>query len=165
VLHDMTRGRRLTCAVLVLCAAAVAAQARTRELVPVWGVAYGTPQGPSAALGLALGQTDSDQLLRLGSLRGLIVQAEPGLAGGTLAVGFTDTYLSHLGAQFFGWGLRAAVLRTWGSPREVPAGRTYAGVQLDGSLYVKVRVGVLWRVGHEADAERTLLAASVGFGF
>ncbi|MCU0241976.1 MAG: hypothetical protein MUF51_06085 [Vicinamibacteria bacterium] len=153
----------LISALLIWCG--LAARQVRAEVQPVWGVNFGQPHKLSGSLGLLIGHSDRRTLLPLGTVRGLIVQAEPGLAGGKLAVGFTNTYLTHWQAQFAGFGARAVLLRTWGRPIRMEPRRTLAGIEIDGSLYAKVRLGALWPIDNAASSRRAYFSAALGFGF
>jgi hypothetical protein len=98
---------------------------------------------------------------------GWFVQAEPGLAGGKLSVGYgalspsEQTWLPPI----FGAGVKASVMRTWDSSREMPPGETLLGPEFDFTLpYVKLSAGYLWRIGGP-EAGRGHFTWGIGAGF
>ena len=63
-----------------------------------------------------------------------------------------------------GVGLRAALVRTWGSPIGTEPGLTYLGPELDLSIVrVNLTLGALWRVSGRAGAS-VVFGWGVGFG-
>lgn len=66
---------------------------------------------------------------------GLQVQAEAGLGGGSVGVGWASLVGERTRSQqlvravFLGFGARAVLLRTWGEANLDPPGRTYGGIE------------------------------------
>ena len=131
--------RRLLATVAALLVAAPLAA----EVEPAFGVEIGSPQKLSANLGLRLA-AGSESARGYG--RGFVLQLQPGLAGGALNVGFMPLSFAAQGTQAIGAGLKARLLRTWGSPWGAETGRTYAGFELAAVLGVKASVGLLWKL-------------------
>ena len=130
-----------------------------------WGGRLSTPQVLSLSWGLFIGPLDApapppgapprDTMY---IPRGLILQAEPGIGGGKLGVGFAKGVLNVGGA-----GVQAFYLRTWGQPIFVDRNRSYAGIQADATLFVKLSVGVMRSID---DGPRdTAFTGGIGFGF
>jgi hypothetical protein len=90
--------------------------------------------------------------------RGLLVQAEPGVGGGKVGVGFAKGLLNVGGA-----GVQAFYMRTWGQPLWGTKNRSYAGVEADATLFLKISVGVMRSID---DGPRdTAFTGGLGFGF
>jgi hypothetical protein len=63
-----------------------------------------------------------------------------------------------------GLGLRASLVRTWGSPVGTEPDLSYLGPELDLSIMkVDVTLGVLWRLGGHAGPS-ALFSWAIGFG-
>jgi hypothetical protein len=128
-----------------------------------WGVSVSYPQVVSASAGLLVGEIEPRQPPPKGSTflpKGLLLQAEPGLGGGKLAVGYAKGLLPYAAG-----GVKATVLRTWGHPWGVPTGKTYLGVEADASFFVRLSLGALWRTGDHDGSSRFLLTGGLGLGF
>jgi hypothetical protein len=140
--------------------AAVAAPAEEPpggRLEPALNVEFGSPLWLSANLGvrIALGEA--------GTGRGLLLQAQPGVGGGALNVGFVPVSFYAQGTQALAIGVKARLVRTWGSPWGTEAGRTYAGFEAGVAVGVKLAAGVLWKVDSGTGDER-IFTWSVGLG-
>jgi hypothetical protein len=110
-----------------------------------------TPLLASASWGVRFGD-------KTGNLRPSM-QAEAGIGGGKLALGFDST-----GDAGFGFGLKASFLRTWMEPIDVDEDQDFLGVE--GEFSIKrliLNVGGYRRVGNGADD--WLTSAGVGFIF
>jgi hypothetical protein len=128
-----------------------------------WGVSLSYPQVISASAGLLVGEIEPRQPPPKGSTflpKGLLLQAEPGLGGGKVAVGYASGLVPYAA-----WGLKGTALRTWGHPWGVPTGKTYLGIEADASFFVKLSLGVLWRTGDHDGSSRMLLTGGLGLGF
>lgn len=85
--------------------------------------------------------------------QGFLFQAAAGSGGGKLSLGIGAR--ARVDEEDFhgtvGVGLRASLVRTWGSPIGTEPGLTYLGPELDLSiLRFNLTLGVLWRLsGHE----------------
>jgi hypothetical protein len=148
---------RWTCCLLALVVAPVALAGPR----PTWGIEGGSPQRAAVTLGLLLGDARGDGF-DLGRHL-VLVQAQPGLGGGRLSLGFAPFAAGSSGLVFAGVAVKASLLRTWGQPKGVPAGRTYAGASLDVAWVVKGSLGVMKRVGGDGRKD-TLVTWSVGLG-
>lgn len=110
-----------------------------------------TPLVASAAWSLRFG--DKEDGLRP------VLQAEAGVGGGKLALGFDST-----GDGTFGLGLKAAYLTTWFEPIEVDEDQDFLG--LEGELSIKrlvLNLGGYKRIGDGEDD--WLTSAGIGFIF
>jgi hypothetical protein len=110
-----------------------------------YGVRYTQPQKAAASLTIMRAMETDTKMVT-----GWFAQAEPGLGGGKVSVGFGAlTPSDHaLLPPIFGAGAKASLLRTWGSPQGAPSGQTLLGPEIDLALpYVKLSTGYLWRVG------------------
>jgi hypothetical protein len=129
-----------------------------RETVePALSVEFGSPLWLSANLGIRV------PLGEPGLGRGLLLQAQPGIGGGALNIGFVPVSFYAQGTQAIAFGVKARLLRTWGSPWGTEPGRTYAGFEAGAALGVKVSVGVLWKVDSGPGDDR-VVTWSVGLG-
>jgi len=98
--------------------------------------------------------------------QGFLFQADAGSGGGKLSLGIGAR--ARVDEEDFhgtvGVGLRASLLRTWGSPIGTEPGLTYLGPELDLSVVrVNLSLGVLWRVSGHAGAS-AVFAWGIGFG-
>lgn len=108
-----------------------------------------TPLVASGSAGLRFGENEYHPSM----------QAEAGIGGGRIAVGFDST-----GEGRFGFGFKAAVLRTWLEPIEVDEDQTFLGVEGEVSIRrFLLNLGGYRRVGDGADD--WLLSAGLGFVF
>lgn len=104
--------------------------------------------------------------------RGSTIQGAAGLGAGELAVGYGsmvaetgrgDWLLRHV---YMGYGVRASLLRTWGSSTLDPAGATFLGVQ--GAFTVtqfSVTMGVYRRVTSVEGENGWRVFGGIGWGF
>lgn len=110
-----------------------------------------TPLVASAAAGLRFGH-GQDALHP-------VIQAEVGIGGGKIALGLDST-----GIGDFGYGLKAAIIRTWIEPLEVDDNQTFLGLEGEISIYQLIfNIGGYRRVGDGDDD--WLLSAGLGFFF
>ena len=98
--------------------------------------------------------------------QGFLVQAEAGSGGGKLSLGVGAR--AHVDEEDFrgtvGVGLRASLVRTWGSPIGAEPDLTYLGPELDLSvLRINLSLGVLWRVSGNTGSS-ALFSWGLGFG-
>lgn len=130
-----------------------------------WGARVSTPQLVSASFGYLIGPLDAPprapdapEPTKMYIPRGLLVQVEPGVGGGKIGVGFAKGLLNVGGA-----GVQAFYMRTWGQPLWGTKNRSYAGVQADATLFLKISVGVMRSID---DGPRdTAFTGGLGFGF
>lgn len=147
----------------LLAAAALAAPPAAAEepagdrVEPALNVELGSPLWLSANLGvrIALGEA--------GTGRGLLLQAQPGVGGGALNVGFVPVSFYAQGTQALAIGVKARLVRTWGSPWGTEPGRTYAGFEAGVAVGVKLSAGLLWKVDSGPGGDR-IVTWSVGLG-
>lgn len=137
------------------------ATAARAEVEPALNAELGGPQKLSANLGLRV-PAGSEASRGYGS--GVVFQVQPGIAGGSLNVGFVPVSFAAQGTQAISAGVKARLLRTWGSPWGADPDRTYAGLEAAVVIGVKASVGVLWKLGSEA-GRRTVVTWGVGVGF
>jgi hypothetical protein len=98
--------------------------------------------------------------------RGFLVQVDAGSGGGKLSLGIGAR--AHVDEESFhgtvGVGLRAALVRTWGSPIGTEPGLTYLGPELDLKVIrFNLTLGVLWRVSGSAGSF-AVFGWGLGFG-
>lgn len=124
------------------------------------GTAYGmdyftvmrvsSPMMVSGSVGLRLGAPQPNDLRPT-------LQVEAGVGGGRLALGLDNTGEANLG-----YGLKAAILRTWFEPIEVDEDQTFLGLEAELSIKrLILNVGGYRRV---SDGDDNWLA-SFGLGF
>jgi hypothetical protein len=137
-----------------------AAMARA-EVEPALTAELGGPQKLSANLGIRI-PTGSETARGYG--RGFVFQVQPGIAGGSVNVGWMPLSFAAHGTQALGAGLKARLLRTWGSPWGADPDRTYAGFEAAAVIGIKASVGVLWKLGSDT-GRKTVVTWGVGIGF
>lgn len=98
--------------------------------------------------------------------QGFTFQADAGSGGGKLSLGVGAR--ARVEEEDFrgtvGVGLRASLVRTWGSPIGTEPDLTYLGPELDLSVIrINLTLGVLWRVSGDAGAS-ALFSWGLGFG-
>ena len=159
-MDETTRcGRRS--AVLLLLVAELLASPAHAELEPAFNAEVGGPQKLSANVGLRIA-TGSASARGYG--RGFVFQLQPGIAGGSLNVGWMPISFAAHGTQARGLGIKARLLRTWGSPWGADPDHTYAGIEGAVVVGVKASVGVQWKLG-SGTGRRTIVTWGVGVGF
>jgi hypothetical protein len=134
-----------------------------------WGGRISSPQTVSVSGTLVIGRVDAPPLppaadgtpqvrKQVFIPHGLFLQAEPGVGGGKVGLGFLKGLppVAAGGAQVF-------FLRTWGAPLWNETGRSYAGLELDATLFVKLSLGVMRRV--DSGRRETKVTGGIGFGF
>jgi hypothetical protein len=120
---------------------------------PRIGAKCTTPQRASLPLGVAAVVND----------RALLLEMEPGLAGGKVNIGWGFVLPKSENILF----LKGSVLRTWDDPLGgVPTDTTYLGGELEftGFEAIIVNVGAYTRVDEGSD-DRVILSAGVGIAF
>jgi len=141
------------------------------------GIGFGGPVGAAASLRIlhGLGADVREEGARVKALcalpiphcaQGFLVQAEAGSGGGKLSLGVGAR--AHVDEEDFrgtvGVGLRASLVRTWGSPIGTEPDLTYLGPELDLSvLRINLSLGVLWRVSGNTGSS-ALFSWGLGFG-
>jgi hypothetical protein len=104
--------------------------------------------------------------------RGIFFEVEPGLAGIQISSGYAllvaerkrnERFLSDI---YVGWGVRGALLRTWGDSTLDPSGQTFVGVEADLTVTsANIGVGLFHGVARGSEDERWLLTIGAGWGF
>jgi hypothetical protein len=130
------------------------------EVEPALGAEVGGPQKLSTNLGIRIGVV-GDREADYG--RGVLIQVQPGLGGGSLNVGWAPVALPAWGTQAVGLALKARLLRSWGDPWGIEPGGTWAGFEVDLAWIVKISVGALTRVS-SGEGKKTTVTWSVGVG-
>ena len=104
--------------------------------------------------------------------RGLLVQLEPGLAGGQISAGYAVVVgQTHQARRFVrtvhvGYAFKGAVLRTWGDAERELADATWAGAESEFTIVkVNFSLGAFYRVSGESEGDRWLLSGGIGWGF
>ena len=104
--------------------------------------------------------------------RGATIQGSVGLGAGELAIGYGSVVgeTGHgdwlLRRVFVGYGVRAALLRTWGESSLTPEGRTYWGVEGAFTLsQFNVMIGVFRPVSPSDDLRSWHVFGGAGWGF
>jgi hypothetical protein len=131
------------------------------EVEPALGAEIGSPLKLSANLGIRVGIVKKD-----GSDygRGFLIQAQPGLGGVALNVGWAPVALPAWGTQAVGLAIKARVLRTWGDPwGGLEPEQSYVGGEIGVAWIVKISVGVLTRVSGDG-GKKTIVTWGVGVG-
>lgn len=137
-------------------------------------VRYSVPLEFSAGGGVVLARMPaSHDCTAFCEYRGLVVQIEPGSAGGQLGVGYARLIGTHkprsafLNNVYIGWSARGVLVRTWGDSELDPARQTLAGFEGQFALpRITFNLGVLRRISSaHQDADRYVYTAGVGWGF
>ena len=105
-------------------------------------------------------------------LDGVTVQGAAGLGGGELAVGYGNVVGESgrgdwlLRRVYVGYGVRAALLRTWGTSAPDPHGGTFLGVEGAATIaQFGVRLGVFRRVDPVSDRRDWRAFGGAGWNF
>jgi len=142
-----------------------------------FGIGFGGPIGAAASLrvlhGLGADVREGDDRVKAvcavpipHCAQGFLFQADAGSGGGKLSLGIGAR--ARVDEEDFrgtvGVGLRASLVRTWGSPVGTEPGLTYLGPELDLSIVrFNLTLGVLWRVSGHAGAS-AIFGWGIGFG-
>ena len=142
-----------------------------------FGIGFGGPIGAAASFrllhGLGADVREGDDRVKAvcavpipHCAQGFLFQADAGSGGGKLSLGIGAR--ARVDEEDFhgtvGVGLRAALVRTWGSPIGTEPGLTYLGPELDLSvLRVNITLGVLWRLSGHTGAS-AVFGWGIGFG-
>lgn len=113
------------------------------RIEPAFNVEFGSPLWLSANAGIRIplgGFTGK------GYGHGLLLQVQPGIGGGAVNLGWVPASFAAQGTQAIAIGVKARLLRTWGSPWGTEAGRTYGGFEVAAAVGVKLSVGFLWKL-------------------
>jgi hypothetical protein len=142
-----------------------------------FGVGFGGPIGAAASVrvlhGLGADVREGDERVKAvcavpipHCAQGFLFQADAGSGGGKLSLGIGAR--ARVDDEDFrgtvGVSLRAALLRTWGSPIGTEPNLTYLGPELDLSvLRFNLTLGVLWRLSGQAGAS-AVFGWGIGIG-
>jgi hypothetical protein len=141
------------------------------------GIGFGGPMGAAASFrvmhGLGADVRDEDAKVKAvcafpipHCAQGFTFQADAGYGGGKLSLGMgARARVEDEGFRgTVGVGLRASLVRTWGSPIATEPDVTYLGPELDLSiLRINLTLGVLWRLGGDRGSS-ALFSWGLGFG-
>lgn len=141
------------------------------------GIGFGGPIGAAASVrvlhGLGADVREGDERVKAvcavpipHCAQGFLFQADAGSGGGKLSLGIGAR--ARVDEEDFrgtvGVGLRASLVRTWGSPVGTEPGLTYLGPELDLSIVrFNLTLGVLWRVSGHSGAS-AIFGWGIGFG-
>ncbi len=141
------------------------------------GIGFAGPLGAAASVrvlhGLGVDVREGDDRVKAvcalpipHCAQGFLFQADAGSGGGKLSLGVGAR--ARVDDEDFhgtvGVGLRASLVRTWGSPIGTEPNLTYLGPELDLSIIrFTLTLGVLWRISGHAGAS-AVFAWGVGFG-
>ena len=137
-----------------------ATDAELSRVEPAFNVEFGSPLWLSANAGIRI---PIGGLLGKGYGHGLLLQVQPGIGGGALNLGWVPVSFAAQGTQAIAVGVKARVLRTWGSPWGTEPGRTYGGFEVAAAVGVKLSVGVLWKLDSGV-GDDTIVTWGVGIG-
>jgi hypothetical protein len=172
-------------AVLVVLIAAPAAQAEPDDGAPergplfrhTYSIKWTYPQGLASGI-TAILCTNRDRWSSGPSVSGVVMQAEPGIGGLKLGVGwgfvssvrtFTGDslgFLGHMGIPWFGYAVKVVALRTAYEPWGVAAGQTYLGLDLQADLVMlNLNIGLLRHVDGDRPGREWALTWGLGYGF
>lgn len=143
-----------------------------RRLLGLWGAGVSEEQVVSFSIGMIVAELprsfDCSTTCRF---TGPYAKLEPGLGAGKLSVGRaslvgeqrgSDGFVSHV---FFGYGVRASLMRTWSDRSSETPGQLWLGVEADlTAVMVRFNLGLFRHVSGDAD-DGWLVAAGLGLGF
>jgi hypothetical protein len=143
------------------------------RMVGLGRVRLSVPQHVSGSLGMLIARQPGDfDCTTVCEYRGALLQVEPGLAGGQVSAGYAvvvgelgdnDHFLSNV---FLGYGVKAALMRTWGDSSLSPPEQTLLGIE--GSFTV-IRINIslaLFRpVGSDDFDDPWIVGGGLGWGF
>jgi hypothetical protein len=146
-----------------------------RELrrVGLLGARLSYPQQVSASAGIMWVHQPPDFDCTTGcDFRGAMLEIEPGLAGMQIGAGYgvvvgdrsLNRFFMH--RVFIGWGLKAALLRTWDNSTLDPPQQTFFGIEGQFTVtQVNFRLGVMYNSWTEQLEDPWLVTAGIGWGF
>lgn len=131
------------------------------------------PQRFSVGLGaMAAPQPAEHECIEVCLYRGPIAQIEPGISGGQISFGWARLVADRrregpfLTDVYIGWGIRAAVLRTWRNSGLTPEEQTLVGIEGQVSVArVGFTLGVMYRLSPDHERSRYLVVGGIGWGF
>jgi len=139
----------------------------------LWRGAVSYPLSAAVSVGALFARPPRSYDCRsLCELSGVTVHGAAGLTGGELAVGWARAFAETGPRRRFladvplAYGVRAALVRTWGNSPLEPAAQTLAGVEAALTITrVSFTTGVLAAVGGGEQRDDWVLTGSIGFGF
>ena len=146
---------------------------RTTRVVGLSRARVSHPQQISAAIGAMVARLPTSyDCTAVCEFRGLLLQAEPGLAGGQLSAGYavvvgeTNGNGRFLSDVYLAYGIKGALLRTWGNADLEPEDQTLFGIEGDFTVIrVNFSLGVFRHIGSGDPHDRWLISGGVGWGF
>jgi hypothetical protein len=132
------------------------------RVMGVWGLRYAGPQGPTLSAGFILGRVARAGRAWVPDGRGLLLEAEAGLAAGGVSVGYARVAREE-GWATLGYGMRLGILRAWDTRGPLRKGTSYYGGELGASLLVlNVRLGYYFGGGASTNG---FVSWGIGIGF
>jgi hypothetical protein len=146
---------------------------RGRRTYTLWRGALSYPLSAAASLGAIVTSLPRTHDCRsLCEMRGLTVHATAGLTGGELAIGWARAFAETgprrrtLANVPLAYGMRAALMRTWGDSPLDPTAQTLAGVEVALTITrVSFTAGAFVPVSAGPHHESRAITGSIGFGF
>ncbi len=147
--------------------------ARERRVIPLGRLRLSHPQQVSAGIGALLARQPAGPVCKTAcELRGLIVRAEPGLAGGQVSAGYaklvggTASREQFLSQVYLAWGVKGALLRTWGEANLDPRHQTLLGAEAEVAVInVGFSLGAFRHVGSGDPNHGWVMTGGLGWGF
>ena len=143
---------------------------RTAGLIAAY---WGYPTKATVGFGVIASRLPSNFECKTPCLfHGVTIQVAAGLGGGELALGYgslvgeTGSGAWLLRRAFIGYGVRAAMVRTWGLSTLDPSGATFVGVE--GAVTVAqfgLRLGVFHRIPSVSGQDDWRVFGGAGWGF
>lgn len=104
--------------------------------------------------------------------RGPFYQFEPGLTGAKLGVGYgtivgeKERNRHYLRRVLVGFGIKGALMRTWGDASFGRSNETFLGTEADFTVtQVNFRLGLFRSVSADADEDPWMVTGGIGWGF
>lgn len=140
----------------------------------VWGAEYSSDAlYGSVSFGVIFGKFTPDPYgdsffgITDGVIKGLLVQLEPGIAGGKASVGYAGG-VTGAGTLAVGWALKASAMQTWLVSTEFtdPGERFVGGEVTLSALLMKVTLGLFHKVDEQGfrDGDWNSVIYRVGYG-
>jgi hypothetical protein len=143
------------------------------RMVGVGKVRLSVPQRVSGSLGMLIARQPADiDCTTVCEYRGALLQVEPGLDGGQVSAGYAvvvgelgdnDHFLSNV---FLGYGLKAALMRTWGDSSLSPPDQTLLGIEGNFTVIrINFSLALFRPVGSDDPADPWVVGGGLGWGF
>jgi hypothetical protein len=148
-------------------------QDRETRVVGIGRARVSFPQQFSVAAGaIVASQPRSWDCTTVCEFRGFVFEAEPGLSGGQLSAGYavimgeTGSAGNFLTDVYLAYGVRGALLRTWGDADLRPEDQTLAGVEGEFTVIrISFSLGLFRSVGSSTPEDDWILTGGAGWGF